>query len=222
MFSVPSATSRPHSSHDHGSYAGAGSTTRSGEARAGATDGGRSAVLDRGLVRAVREARATGVRAHAETCPHYIALTRERYDAPDFETVAGSVISPPLRAREDQDALWAGLADGTIDGFDLHTTGDHSYSASVRITKTEYVSCPSCGRTLFDLQTTTERIKSKTNHLKNVKIAIMGCIVNGPGEMADAAQYYSCAAHRAAETVVREARDALASATSEMRFAIGS
>jgi (E)-4-hydroxy-3-methylbut-2-enyl-diphosphate synthase len=58
--------------------------------------------------------------------------------------------------------------------------------AGVRITKTEFVSCPSCGRTLFDLQTTTERIKAKTGHLKGVKIAIMGCIVNGPGEMADA------------------------------------
>jgi len=56
----------------------------------------------------------------------------------------------------------------------------------LRISKTEYISCPSCGRTLFDLQTTTERIKSKTDHLKGVKIAIMGCIVNGPGEMADA------------------------------------
>ncbi len=55
-----------------------------------------------------------------------------------------------------------------------------------RITKTEYVSCPSCGRTLFNLQSTTERIKQKTVHLKGVKIAIMGCIVNGPGEMADA------------------------------------
>ncbi|MBI5631336.1 MAG: (E)-4-hydroxy-3-methylbut-2-enyl-diphosphate synthase [Elusimicrobia bacterium] len=58
--------------------------------------------------------------------------------------------------------------------------------AGVRITKTEFVSCPSCGRTLFDLQTTTERIKKQTGHLKGVKIAIMGCIVNGPGEMADA------------------------------------
>jgi (E)-4-hydroxy-3-methylbut-2-enyl-diphosphate synthase len=58
--------------------------------------------------------------------------------------------------------------------------------AGVRITKTEFVSCPSCGRTLFDLQTTTERIKARTGHLKGVKIAIMGCIVNGPGEMADA------------------------------------
>ncbi|MEY2898912.1 MAG: 4-hydroxy-3-methylbut-2-en-yl diphosphate synthase, partial [Bacteroidota bacterium] len=55
-----------------------------------------------------------------------------------------------------------------------------------RISKTEYISCPSCGRTLFDLQETTSRIRSVTNHLKGVKIAIMGCIVNGPGEMADA------------------------------------
>ncbi len=55
-----------------------------------------------------------------------------------------------------------------------------------RISKTEYISCPSCGRTLFDLQETTAKIREATNHLKGVKIAIMGCIVNGPGEMADA------------------------------------
>ena len=55
-----------------------------------------------------------------------------------------------------------------------------------RISKTEYISCPSCGRTLFNLQETTARIRAVTNHLKGVKIAIMGCIVNGPGEMADA------------------------------------
>jgi len=55
-----------------------------------------------------------------------------------------------------------------------------------RISKTEYISCPSCGRTLFDLQETTAKIRAKTNHLKGVKIGIMGCIVNGPGEMADA------------------------------------
>ncbi|HEY8965581.1 MAG TPA: flavodoxin-dependent (E)-4-hydroxy-3-methylbut-2-enyl-diphosphate synthase, partial [Candidatus Methylacidiphilales bacterium] len=55
-----------------------------------------------------------------------------------------------------------------------------------RIFKTDYVACPSCGRTLFDLQTTTARIRAATNHLKGVKIAVMGCIVNGPGEMADA------------------------------------
>jgi (E)-4-hydroxy-3-methylbut-2-enyl-diphosphate synthase len=55
-----------------------------------------------------------------------------------------------------------------------------------RISKTEYISCPSCGRTLFDLQETTARIRTRTDHLKGVKIGIMGCIVNGPGEMADA------------------------------------
>jgi (E)-4-hydroxy-3-methylbut-2-enyl-diphosphate synthase len=55
-----------------------------------------------------------------------------------------------------------------------------------RISKTEYISCPSCGRTLFDLQETTAKIRAVTNHLKGLKIAIMGCIVNGPGEMADA------------------------------------
>jgi (E)-4-hydroxy-3-methylbut-2-enyl-diphosphate synthase len=55
-----------------------------------------------------------------------------------------------------------------------------------RISKTEYISCPSCGRTLFDLQETTQKIREKTDHLKGIKIGIMGCIVNGPGEMADA------------------------------------
>jgi len=59
-------------------------------------------------------------------------------------------------------------------------------AARVRTSKTEYIACPSCGRTLFDLQETTEKIRKKTEHLKGVKIAIMGCIVNGPGEMADA------------------------------------
>jgi (E)-4-hydroxy-3-methylbut-2-enyl-diphosphate synthase len=59
-------------------------------------------------------------------------------------------------------------------------------AARTRISKTEYIACPSCGRTLFDLQETTEKIRKQTEHLKGVKIAIMGCIVNGPGEMADA------------------------------------
>jgi (E)-4-hydroxy-3-methylbut-2-enyl-diphosphate synthase len=59
-------------------------------------------------------------------------------------------------------------------------------SVGNRIFKTDYVACPSCGRTLFNLQTTTAKIRESTNHLKGVKIAIMGCIVNGPGEMADA------------------------------------
>ena len=59
-------------------------------------------------------------------------------------------------------------------------------AARQRISKTEYIACPSCGRTLFDLQETTEMIRKRTEHLKGLKIAVMGCIVNGPGEMADA------------------------------------
>lgn len=59
-------------------------------------------------------------------------------------------------------------------------------AARRRTSKTEYISCPSCGRTLFDLQQTIKRVKEATSHLKNLKIGIMGCIVNGPGEMADA------------------------------------
>jgi (E)-4-hydroxy-3-methylbut-2-enyl-diphosphate synthase len=59
-------------------------------------------------------------------------------------------------------------------------------ASGARLTKTEFIACPSCGRTLFDLQTTTERIKQRTGHLKGVKIAVMGCIVNGLGELADA------------------------------------
>jgi (E)-4-hydroxy-3-methylbut-2-enyl-diphosphate synthase len=58
--------------------------------------------------------------------------------------------------------------------------------ARARISKTEFIACPSCGRTLFDLQSTTHRVKQATGHLKGVTIAVMGCIVNGPGEMADA------------------------------------
>jgi len=59
-------------------------------------------------------------------------------------------------------------------------------AARVRMSKTEFISCPSCGRTLFDLETTTAQIKARTAHLKGLKIAVMGCVVNGPGEMADA------------------------------------
>jgi (E)-4-hydroxy-3-methylbut-2-enyl-diphosphate synthase len=59
-------------------------------------------------------------------------------------------------------------------------------AAGARIFKTDYVACPSCGRTLFNLQSTTQKIREATGHLKGVRIAVMGCIVNGPGEMADA------------------------------------
>jgi (E)-4-hydroxy-3-methylbut-2-enyl-diphosphate synthase len=74
----------------------------------------------------------------------------------------------------------------TAPGQSLRLAYNILQAAGARIFKTDYVACPSCGRTLFDLQTTTARIRAATNHLKGVKIAIMGCIVNGPGEMADA------------------------------------
>jgi len=88
------------------------------------------------------------------------------------------------------------LVDGLGDGVILSGNGDKKIenatafgilqAARTRMTKAEYISCPSCGRTLFDLQETTAMIRKRTDHLKGVKIGIMGCIVNGPGEMADA------------------------------------
>ncbi|MES2627868.1 MAG: (E)-4-hydroxy-3-methylbut-2-enyl-diphosphate synthase [Bacteroidota bacterium] len=93
--------------------------------------------------------------------------------------------------------LGALFVDGLIDGIQLssdeipikivnQTAFGILQAARTRISKTEYISCPSCGRTLFDLQETTAKIRSRTDHLKGIKIGIMGCIVNGPGEMADA------------------------------------
>ena len=85
-----------------------------------------------------------------------------------------------------------GFGDGIWISSALPTVEVNSMSFGIlqatrtRISKTEYISCPSCGRTLFDLQETTAKIRSKTSHLKGLKIGIMGCIVNGPGEMADA------------------------------------
>ncbi|MBI1782072.1 MAG: (E)-4-hydroxy-3-methylbut-2-enyl-diphosphate synthase [Sphingobacteriales bacterium] len=78
------------------------------------------------------------------------------------------------------------LNNQTTEQFINNTAFSILQATRTRISKTEYISCPSCGRTLFDLQETTAKIRSVTNHLKGVKIAIMGCIVNGPGEMADA------------------------------------
>lgn len=74
----------------------------------------------------------------------------------------------------------------TVEQFINSTAFSILQATRTRISRTEYISCPSCGRTLFDLQETTAKIRSVTNHLKGLKIAIMGCIVNGPGEMADA------------------------------------
>ena len=98
-----------------------------------------------------------------------------------------------LYAATDLGALFTdGLGDGVwIDtAVALPLVNSTSFgilqATRTRISKTEYISCPSCGRTLFDLQETTQMIRSRTDHLKGIKIGIMGCIVNGPGEMADA------------------------------------
>ncbi len=82
------------------------------------------------------------------------------------------------------DGIWI-TSDQAIKGINSTSFGILQ-ATRTRISKTEYISCPSCGRTLFDLQETTAKIRNKTNHLKGIKIGIMGCIVNGPGEMADA------------------------------------
>ena len=100
-----------------------------------------------------------------------------------------------IKAAADMGAL---IFDGLCDGLFLFNQGDLSHqvvdatafnilqAGRVRISKTEYISCPGCGRTLYDLESTIARIKEATSHLKGLKIGIMGCIVNGPGEMADA------------------------------------
>lgn len=114
-----------------------------------------------------------------------------------YQPVAGSLNEESdfqLYAATDAGAL---LVDGFGDGIWLDaahipvktvvsTAFGVLQATRSRISKTEYISCPSCGRTLFDLQETTQKIRSRTSHLKGVKIGIMGCIVNGPGEMADA------------------------------------
>ncbi len=85
------------------------------------------------------------------------------------------------------DGLWLQNNSSKISSEELTSVSYGILQATGRlITKTEYISCPSCGRTLFDLQSTIKRVKAATNHLKGLKIGIMGCIVNGPGEMADA------------------------------------
>jgi (E)-4-hydroxy-3-methylbut-2-enyl-diphosphate synthase len=132
------------------------------------------------------------------TIPAY-RLLAARLAAEGFETPL--MLKTPRLAADDA-LLRASLTLGSLlcDGFgdaievlsDLPTADALRLSYNIlqgarrRISKTEFISCPSCGRTQFDLETTTQRIKAKTGHLTGVKIAIMGCIVNGPGEMADA------------------------------------
>jgi len=128
-------------------------------------------------------------------------IIKRTYKPEDFSGPTGDIMDPEepiskiqLYAATDLGAL---LIDGLGSGIWIEspaTPMDNITSLSFgilqatrsRISKTEYISCPSCGRTLFDLQETTQMIRSRTNHLKGLKIGIMGCIVNGPGEMADA------------------------------------
>ncbi|TYR33888.1 (E)-4-hydroxy-3-methylbut-2-enyl-diphosphate synthase [Sphingobacterium phlebotomi] len=128
-------------------------------------------------------------------------IIKRSYPVAEFSGPIGDIMHPEepiskiqLYAATDMGAL---LVDGLGSGIWIDSPAtplDKLVSLSFgilqatrsRISKTEYISCPSCGRTLFDLQETTQMIRSRTNHLKGLKIGIMGCIVNGPGEMADA------------------------------------
>ncbi len=116
-----------------------------------------------------------------------IVVPSLKYDGVDAETAK-------LRASVDAGALlFAGFVDGIMVDSDALTPAESArlafailQSARLRITHTEYISCPGCGRTLFNLQQTLANVKAATSHLKGLKIGVMGCIVNGPGEMADA------------------------------------
>ena len=122
-------------------------------------------------------------------CPHPILLK-------DCLAVEAEPLEPRIALLRASTVIGTLLADGIGDailvrgesgaGQSLRLAYNILQAAGCRSFKTDYVACPSCGRTLFNLQTVTARIKSRTEHLKGVKIAIMGCIVNGPGEMADA------------------------------------
>jgi len=104
--------------------------------------------------------------------------------ADKFQFLATSEIAP-LLIDGLGDGIWL-EADGISPEIVERTAYSILQATRSRITKTEYIACPSCGRTLYDIQETLKKIRKRTSHLKNLKIAVMGCIVNGPGEMADA------------------------------------
>jgi (E)-4-hydroxy-3-methylbut-2-enyl-diphosphate synthase len=135
--------------------------------------------------------------AMAELRAAYLLLLKSEIDNPVVNWMSYSSLDEStfqLYAAADQGALFIdGFGDGIMISApdqaaeNLNRTVFGILQATrTRISKTEYISCPSCGRTLFDLQETTAKIRVRTDHLKGVKIGIMGCIVNGPGEMADA------------------------------------
>jgi (E)-4-hydroxy-3-methylbut-2-enyl-diphosphate synthase len=112
-----------------------------------------------------------------------LELTAPRLE-PSTALLRASAVIGSLLADGIGDAIFVRSEPGA--GQSLRLAFNILQAAGCRSFKTDYVACPSCGRTLFNLQTVTARIKARTTHLKGVKIAIMGCIVNGPGEMADA------------------------------------
>jgi len=128
-----------------------------------------------------------GLMRQSVTAPVVLAQTYDGIAPDDFQLFGATDIGGVLI-----DGLGNGImikyASDTCNNNELanKTAFGILQAARTRMSKTEYISCPSCGRTLFDLQQTTAKIKEQTDHLKGVKIGIMGCIVNGPGEMADA------------------------------------
>lgn len=123
-----------------------------------------------------------------------VLMTDSHWHTPDEHLIHYAVETGALLLDGMGDGICLGLGRKSYEGMKnsgvekfLNTAAFGILQATrTRISKTEYISCPSCGRTLFDLQETTAKIRARTHHLKGVKIAIMGCIVNGPGEMADA------------------------------------
>jgi (E)-4-hydroxy-3-methylbut-2-enyl-diphosphate synthase len=118
--------------------------------------------------------------------PRGIVIKR-RYESADIEVVALSAAADMGQLLIDglAEGVWIdapALSEETIKDIELMLL----QASRLRFTRTEYIACPSCGRTLYDIQSTLAEIKARTSHLKDLKIGVMGCIVNGPGEMADA------------------------------------
>jgi len=122
-----------------------------------------------------------------QECPVPVIIGRAYGDiANDALVLHSSTDIGPLFIDGFGDGIFIADEDGGREDLVCRTAFGILQATRTRTSKTEYISCPSCGRTLFDLQETTARIRARTSHLKGIKIGIMGCIVNGPGEMADA------------------------------------
>lgn len=124
------------------------------------------------------------LQSHQISLPVVMVVHQEAMEPESWMLYAATDIGTPL-INGYGNGLWVQAPEQDADMTNQIAFGILQ-AARARITKTEYISCPSCGRTLFDLQETTALIRKQTDHLKGIKIAIMGCIVNGPGEMADA------------------------------------